>query len=255
VIDNPDQSAGFTRTGHDLPDFGTVVLMAWAGLPEDASPEDLTVSHIRRFAAEVEKYYFKKPDSFKSVMLAFGSNFLNPSFTPDKQLENIRAHLLAFEAEPNLALPPCTFFGRPSVREVARDAYPLLMGREPINFYPGGVPGIAMSGQAITAAQALIFGALRSQGKLMVIGADDFGLVRDIVNEWVGILRKRITLSQLNSDANLDDIAPPRTALVKTLEVMENKRHKRYRGGATLYHFSIAGRGPRWIFTNCRPAF
>jgi CRISPR-associated protein Cst1 len=238
------QSAGFRRTGHDFVDFGIATLMARCGLTApEAKPEDLTLAQLEKFAAEVEGDYFTKPDPFKSIMLVFGSNFMNPSFTDEQKKEVIRAHLLAFKAELNPELPQCTFFQRPAVREIARDAYPLLMGREPINFYPGGQPGIAVSGQAIVAAQALIFGGLRSQGKIMVLGADDFQFVRDVTVKWAQEIRRRIHLSKI-SGAELEDVAPPRTILVKTLEDLERDRNRSYVGGATLYHFSNSGQGP-----------
>jgi CRISPR-associated protein Cst1 len=253
-MSNEQESAGFYWTGHPFIDFGIATLMAWCDLngPDD-KPEQLTVGQLQDFAKEAEDDYFAKPDLFKSVMLCFGSNFLNPSWSEQQRRENIQKYLLGILRPIKPELEDCTFFKRPSVDVIARDAFPLLMGRGPINFYPGGEPGLAVSGQTMTVSQALIFGALRSQGKLLIIEADDKNLLRDVVQDWVGKIQTRIQLSKQGQE--MADLAPPKTALIGTLERLEKERRSerrvgfgksvaRYYGSATIYHFSNSGQGP-----------
>ncbi len=82
----------------------------------------------------------------------------------------------------------------------------------------------------------------------MVIHADDRNLLRAIVQEWVQTVQRGIHLSKLDQEQT---IAPPKSALVKTLVDLERKRlrlgsdeTRRYFGSVTLYHFSNSGQGP-----------
>ena len=149
-------------------------------------------------------------------------------------------------------MPPCPFFRRPSVAIVGRDDFPLIQGRGDINFYPGGRSGLAVSGQAMTAIQALIFGALRSGGRLMVLETDDRSLLRDVLRDWVTAIRRGIQLSNAFGGEDAIKVAPPRTQLVESVLVALQRRRQeipdsdevRYRGSATLYYFSNSGQGP-----------
>lgn len=242
---NPEDNAGFHWTGHPFIDFGVETLCIRC---EVETPEELTIAQVTEFVEEVAPLYLNKPEPFKSVMQAFGSNFLNPSWSPEQQLDNVKKYLLAFKEQPNPELPLCTFFKCPAVTLVARDAFPMLMGRGGINFYPRGVSGLAVSGQAQTAIQAIIFGALRSQGKLMVLEADDPNLRREVIWNWVDLIRKRIDLSKQGKEA--PDLAAPKTTLINTLQNIESTRNQtkggvaRYEGGASLYLFTNSGQGP-----------
>ncbi|MEI7556902.1 type I-B CRISPR-associated protein Cas8b1/Cst1 [Candidatus Chlorohelix sp.] len=242
---NPSDNAGFHWTGHPFIDFGVETLCIKCGA---ATPEELTIEQVTEFAEEVAPLYLNKPEPFKSVMQAFGINFLNTSWTREQQLDNVKKYLLAFKETPNPELPMCAFFKSPSSIVVARDAFPMLMGRGGINFYPHGQSGIPVSGQALTAIQAVIFGALRSQGKLLVLEADDPNLRREVIWNWVDIIRKRIDLSKQGKEAH--DLAAPKTTLINTLQNIESTRNQikggvaRYEGGARLYLFNNSGQGP-----------
>lgn len=242
-----NESAGFKWTGHPFIDFGVAVLMARCQVDE---PEHLTNDKVAEFTEEAEDAYFTKPDLATSIEIAgFRNYFFQPTYSEQKKRELVKASLNAYSSTPNPELPKCVFFHTPSVEILNRDRFPLIQGRDQINFYPGGQSGIGVSGQALTAIQALMFGALRSQGKLMILEADDPNLLRAVVREWTEKIRLRIHLGQLGKEAG--EIGPPKTTLISTLEGIESARisqkkvgEQRYHGGATLYHFSNSGQGP-----------
>lgn len=268
---NNSQSAGFRWTTQPFMDFGVQTLMTLAKLPDEATPEDLTTAQLEEWIDKAALSYLTRPDLYKSVILIFGVNFLNPSWKPAQQEANVRRYLRAFLNEPNPELPECTFFKRPSVGEAARDTFPMLMGRDNINFYPGhGQPSLAVSGQAFTAIQAIIFGALRCQGKLTIVETDDPTLRRDIVRVWVARIQSRIELSKLGKE--VEDLGSPKTNLINTLVDIAGRQAEtvqpssgsrqlgggggiaKYRGSATIYHFSNSGQGPSLdIYTLAAP--
>jgi CRISPR-associated protein Cst1 len=242
------ESAGFRWTGHPFIDFGVATLCAWCEVEE---PEKLTDEKLKNFVQVAEKAYFSKPDLAKSVEIAGGRNYyFQPTYSPEKILELVRQSLLAYGRPPNPDLPNCPFFKTSAVEVLSRDRFPMLMGRGQINFYAGGASGLPLSGQAITAIQVIMFGALRSQGKLMVLECDDPNLRQAVLQKWVEDIQRYILMSQQSGTGS--ELTSAKTVLLNTLQDIEEKRISikrggqvaRYYGGATLYLFSNSGQGP-----------
>lgn len=240
--ENTQQSAGFKWTGHPFIDYGIATIMAWCDLAEpNNEPEDITVQKLREVLQNKEIIALKSFAS--SIETAFTLNhFRNPSLKEDKQKQRVKNFLMGFELKSDNEFPRCTFFDLPSVNVLERDTFPLLSAQGQVNFYAEGDPGIAVSGQAMTAIFMIIFGALRSAGKLMIVSADDKNLLKSLLANWVQLIRRELSLYS-DDPENFKNFAPPKTALITTLTNLEEARAFSYSGGVTIYHFSNSGKG------------
>jgi CRISPR-associated protein Cst1 len=239
------QPAGLRWTGHPLIDMGVAGLTVFAGKQQ---PEEVIGSDIQEFVEWGQQAYFTK-EVGGWISVAFTSNFINPSFGDDKKREVVKAILESHLDQTSLEDAQCAYFGIPAQRIVARDLVPMFTGRDPTNFGADGQPGLALSGLAITALQALSCATPLVGGRLMVIAADDPRLLLALVKAWQPEIRKRAQISQISGE-KCGGWSNPRSRLVEQLIEIERSQEGQvrssaeYQGSATIYHASNSGQGP-----------
>lgn len=234
---------GLNWTGHPLYDYGLAALTAFN---HRAYPEELTEADFQRFADFAQQAYFSADMTSSITVLFTLNNFMNPSFSRETKEKKTAAVLNSFK-EPVSENLLCAYTNRPALEEVAaRDLIPMLTGRDVVNFSPYGQTGLPVSGETIVVLQALTVGALRAQGKAVVVAADDPTLTLKIVERWLPEILLRIQMSELKG-------APIRSAKSRLIDVLleiapetpeaEGDTGETY-SAITLYHLSNSGQGP-----------
>lgn len=237
-------------TDYPLMDAALAGLCVFSGIHDaENGPALLTPEHLQAFQQWAEDAYFT-PELSSWISVVFTSNFINYSFTPEKRREVLREILSSYQRS-NLLPERCAVFPELQAQQrVARDLMPMLMGRGPMNFYPGGKPGLPLSGQAITALQGLALAAPLVSGRALILDADDKQLLLDVVREWQEPWLKRISVSKLGGDKR-PIWAAARTRLMEAVRDVLNQQPRLkdsnsvpFLGGATIYHLSNSGQGP-----------
>lgn len=239
------QRVSYRWTNHPLIDMGIASLLAFANRdkPSELMPEDLEA-----FARYAEEFYIPRSgaktelSSFLTVL--FTSNFINPSFTPEKKKAFVAEMLRVFKSQPDESLPACAYCAAPSVRLTHRDLVPLLTGREAVNFFPGGAPGLALCGGCIMALQALSIGAPMCSGRALIVSCDDPVLTVRLVKAWQPEIRRRVHLSH-QSGEKLPIMARPLTRVIEALVKIEAERRDDLISSVTVYHISNSGQRPQ----------
>ena len=227
----------YTWTGHPLPDMGMSILTVFS---EKEKPEDLTEEDLDKFVQYAERAYFT-PALSGYLTVLFTSNFINPSFTPEKKQKYVGEILRSYKKEADTKFPSCIYCHKESVNLVYRDLIPMLSGRDVINFFPGGRHGLPICGFCILAIQALSIGSPKCGGKALIIHSEDHSFIIGFLKEWLPWLRSMIQLSE-TSQSKLPAISKPRTRLIETIEKM--RREEDIKGSVTVYHLSNSGQGP-----------
>lgn len=227
-------------TGHPLIDVGVAALTAFAGKRD---PATVSAADLERFVEFAERNYLSA-DLSKTVGILFTMNsFLNPSLKPEQRRARIRDAVSAFARAGDDSLPPCTYCGRPALRVLHRDDLPMILGRTVVNFYPGGVPGLAICGACQLALHGLTLGAPRCAGKALVLYADDPAFMLDVVRQWVQRTRKYAELSAQGETPPA--FSAPRTRVVEALLRAQGEAEYEERPiGLVAYHISNSGQGP-----------
>lgn len=206
-------------------------------------PGDLTDDDLEKFARYAERAYFS-PELSSYLTVLFTSNFINPSFKPEKKREFVKSILHVFKEASDPALPPCAYCAKPSARLAHRDLVPMLTGREAVNFFPGGTPGLPLCGSCILALQALSIGAPMCSGRALVVFCDSPELTLQLVRAWQPEVRKRIQLSQTAGE-KLSPMTRPLTRTIEALTSIESERADYGNSSLTVYHVSNSGQGPQ----------
>ena len=227
-------------THHPLVDMGIAALVTFAG---HNTPEELTDADSHKFARYAEDAYFT-PELASYLTVLFTSNFINPSFSPERKKQFVKDSLRIYKVAADLTLPPCTYCNRPSVRLAHRDLVPMLTGREAVNFFPAGTPGIPLCGNCLLALQALSIGAPMCGGRALVVACDDPNLTVELVRIWQPEIRKRIQLSQQRGE-KLPIMSRPLTRTIEALVKIEAARQDESSSSITVYHLSNSGQGPQ----------
>lgn len=247
---SPPPALGLRWTDYPLMDAALAGLCVFSGIRDsEQGPALLRPEHLQAFQRWAEDAYFS-PELTGWIAVVFTSNFLNPSFKPEKKREVLREILSSYQ-RPNLLPERCAIFPELQAQQrVARDLMPMLMGRGPMNFYPDGQPGLPLSGQAITALQGLALAAPLVSGRALILDTDDRQLLLDVVQEWQGPWLKRISLSRPGDDKK-PIWAAARTRLMEAIRDVLSKQPRvkdssklPFMGGATIYHLSNSGQGP-----------
>jgi CRISPR-associated protein Cst1 len=220
--------------------MGITSLLAFAGREE---PGDLTFRDLEKFARYAEEAYFS-PELASYLTVLFTSNFINPSFTARKKKEFVQQILAVHKAPPDPALPGCAYCGRPSVRLAHRDLVPMLTGRQAVNFFPEGAPGLALCGHCILALQALAIGSPMCSGRALIVSCDSPTLTLELVKGWQPAIRKRVQLSQ-QTKQKLPPLTRPLTRTVEALGQIEMERSDTGASSVTVYHLSNSGQRPQ----------
>jgi CRISPR-associated protein Cst1 len=234
-------------TGHPLVDMGVAALVVFAGR---TVPEEVNQADLERFARYADEAYFS-PELASYLTVLFTSNFINPSFTPARKKEFVKQICRLYNAPADKALPPCIYCARPSVRLAHRDLIPMLTGREAVNFFPGGAPGLALCGNCVVALQALTIGAPMVSGRALVVSSDTPHLTLQLVRTWQPEVRKRIQLSEQTGE-KLPPVTRPLTRVIEALVSIESERRDIESEGQdglsssiTVYHLTNSGQGPQ----------
>lgn len=228
-------------TGHPLIDAGTAALVAFA---KKRCVSEVTASDLQEFAEFAERNYLSG-DLSKTVGVLFTTNnFLNPSIkTPAEKQARIRAAVSGFVQPGDESRPPCVFCGRLSLRTLHRDDVPMILGRTIVNFYPGGVPGLAICGACQLALHGLTVGAPRCSGKALVLFADDPEFQVALVREWVNRARRHASLNAQGETGT--GLSAPRTRVIEALSRAQLELRREERSvGLVAYHLSNSGQGP-----------
>jgi CRISPR-associated protein Cst1 len=237
--------AGLHWTYHPFVDVGVATLTAFA---ERVSPEDVTLGDLEKFAKYAERAYFT-PALSGYLTVLFTSNFINPSWSPQRKREYVGQVLRSFKAEPNPTLLPCAYCKRPSAilptSDLAyRDLVPMLTGRGVINFFPSGRSGLPLCGLCTVAIQAIAIGAPMVSGKALIVSSDDPLLTLALTKKWLPETKVRIQLAETTSQKP-PNIGRPLTRVVKALLSLETERLQwREDTGLTVFHMSNSGQGP-----------
>lgn len=233
-------AAGYHWTNQPLADMGIAALVVFAG---HTKPEEITFSDLEEFAQYAEDAYFS-PELSSYLTVLFTSNFINPSFSPQKKRKFVAEVLRIYEAEPDPSLAPCSYCGKPSTRVSHRDLVPMLTGRETVNFFPNGTPGIPLCGNCLLALQALTIGAPMCGGRALVVACDDPNLTVELVRTWQPEIRKRTQLSEQRGE-KLPIMSRPLTRTIEAMVKIEAMRPEENTGSVTVYHLSNSGQGPQ----------
>jgi CRISPR-associated protein Cst1 len=244
MTDIRDAPVGLRWTGHPLVDMGVAGLTVFA---QQRQPENVTGAHLELFAEWAEDAYLTA--ELKSwISVAFTSNFptANQKAPEDEKRRLIATAVRSYKSESHVLEMRCTFFDRPAQFLVAREYVPMLTGREPINFFPDGQPRLPVSGLAITALQGLSVAAPLTEGRLLIVAADDPKLLLQLVMEWQPDIRKRVQ----TSNATEKKWSFPKTRLIEKIDKLEKLHNIRqnpdleYSGSAAIYHTTNSGQGP-----------
>ncbi len=233
---------GLGWTGHPLYDAGLAALVVFAG---KNSPDDLTDADFENFAQYAEKAYFAS-DMVSSISVLFTlNNFMNPSYSLETKRQKTGEVLRSFANKAARDDLPMDVYTNQAAGEIAaRDLIPMLTGRDTVNFSPYGHTGLPVSGHTLVILQALTLAALRSQGKILVIAADDPKLTLKIIRKWQPEIRRRVQLSEIKGE----QIKSPQTRIIKVLVELENERRPdeeaELSSAITVYHLSNSGQGP-----------
>ena len=231
-------TSAYRWTNHPLVDMGIASLLVFAGRE---SPEDITPEDVEAFARYAEQAYFS-PEIASYLTVLFTSNFINPSFTAERKKQFVKGILRAHQSGSDPSLPPCAYCDNASVRLAHRDLVPMLTGREAVNFFPGGAPGLALCGNCILALQALSIGSPMCGGRSLVVSSDDPLVVVELVKTWQPEIRKRVQLSE-QSGQKLSPLTRPLTRTIDALTKIEVGGETN--ASITVYHLSNSGQGPQ----------
>jgi CRISPR-associated protein Cst1 len=240
-----DAPVGLRWTGHPLVDMGVAGLTVFA---QQRQPENVTGVHLEEFVTWAQTAYFTK-EIGGWLAVAFTSNFINPSFTADKKRLVVKTILESYRDDTVLDSTNCAFFPLQAQQLAARDLIPMLLGREPTNFFADGQPGIPLSGLAITALQGLSLATPLVGGRMLIVAADDPKLLLYLVKQWQPEIRNRVQLSQTTGEKS-PGWSGPRSRLIEQIINIERLRQTKqdpdleYNGSATIYHASNSGQGP-----------
>ena len=232
-------------------DVGLATLAAFAGKTDLSA---LTEEDLTTIAEYIRENYVVNPlKSFLTVAFP-NSGFTNPAFErkPEKRIEYAERVLNAWRGEADHLGVPCVYTGRPAVWRAFRQHVPMLTGEDVINFYPYGVAGLPLSGEALLAIQAFPLGCAKVEGRLLAVHADDPDLTYRFARRFLEQNRRAIQAAQLAGSSKLPE-APHRAAtlLVETLLDIEKERLSNTGNGQeqaapvsmTAYHLSNSGQG------------
>ena len=235
-----DSSVGLRWTdGHPILNMGIAGITVFA---KRARPEQITGQDMLDFLEWAKTAYFTK-ELTSWISVAFTSNFLNPGFSLEKKKTVLEEIFTSFSQPETLEGVRCSFLDLPAQRYASREWVPMLLGREPTNFFPDGMAGLPVSGLAVTAFQGLSLASPIVGGRMVVLDCDDPALLLDIVQNWQDKIRSRIQLSHATGEKQ-GIWGSARTRLIETLLELSRAVDRDAQGSVTLYHASNSGQRP-----------
>ncbi|MHB8626483.1 MAG: hypothetical protein ACYDBJ_03345 [Aggregatilineales bacterium] len=242
-------------THHPLIDVGIAVITTFA---DKEDPSQVTVQDLDEIADYLEKIYSDGiGKNFVSGIIFPNSGFGQPAFDkPEfrhKKQEYADRVLRGYHVDRStLDGEMCVFTGGPAYIRATREMFPLLNGREVINFGPIGAKGIPISGIALLAIHAMPLGCLVSQGRLLAVISDDPQLTIEFAKQNMIRNRQFFSVAEL---AGMPNFSSFKTYLIQQLSKMQGELSeiekeaedsgRRVTPSVTAYHFSNAGQDAR----------
>jgi CRISPR-associated protein Cst1 len=184
-------------TGHPLVDVGLATIAAFVGKDD---PSDLIDADLDQVADYIGQHYTCKPlQGFIHGAVFPNSGYTNPGIKGERR-GYYGPVLYSYQEEPTEDMGSCVVCGAPSQHRIARDYFPLLTGRDVINFYPWGDSGLPICGRCLLSVQAYPLG---SGGLMLVVHSDNDDLIYHFAKEFLEFNRTAIHLAQLAGDKKL----------------------------------------------------
>lgn len=230
-------------TGHPLVDVGVATITAFA---EQVDPAQVTTDDLARLADELQRLYCNEPmKSLLSVVFP-NSGFTQPAF--DKQPAKRAAYadlvLRAWQHAPAASDDRCVFFGTPAAMRAYREMVPLIGAIDRFNFYAEGQSGLPISGAALLAIQALPLGALKCQGRLLLLHASDPQLTYRFAAQALERNRRFLSLAAQEGTSKYSDAKFPRTQIIACFLAADQQRRDEAVDSVTAYHLTNYGPNP-----------
>jgi CRISPR-associated protein Cst1 len=129
-----------------------------------------------------------------------------------------------------------------------RQHIPLLTGEDVINFHPYGDAGIAISGEALLAIQALPLGSAKCGGRLFFVHSDNPEIMRYFAERFLEENKLAIHMAQQSGNEKMPEPTHKyRTLLVEMLlEALRRQLQQKNAGqpfSLTAYHLTNSGQG------------
>jgi CRISPR-associated protein Cst1 len=246
-------------TGHPLVDVGLATITAFANKD---SPEELVEADLEAIAGYMAEQYTQNPLRGYLTVAFPNSGFTQPAFftQPEKQEAYKKSVLTAFRASAPRLEETDFFLGLP-VAQVALDVdghlppgrafrqhIPLLTGEDVINFHPYGDAGIAISGEALLAIQALPLGSAKCGGRLFFVHSDNLEIMRYFAERFLAENRLAIHIAQQSGNDKMPEPSHKyRTLLIEMLlEALRRQLEQKSAGqpfSLTAYHLTNSGQG------------
>ncbi|MBA3534910.1 MAG: type I-B CRISPR-associated protein Cas8b1/Cst1 [Ardenticatenales bacterium] len=230
-------------TGHPLVDGGAATITVFA---EKRHPSQVTQADLDAIADYIAYNYTRPPLlGFIHGAIFPNSGYTNPGIKGDRK-DYFGPYLYAYRVEPPSDANPCVFCKEPSVLQVARDYFPLLLGRDVINFYPWGEAGLPICGRCLLCVQAYSLGA---GGFMLVVHSDSEAILQHFARSFLKDNRQAVQLAQAAGDKK-PERSPftHRTYLITKLlsaEVMQrDEREFSKPFSVTAYLLSNSGQNP-----------
>jgi len=231
-------------TGHPLIDIGVATVAAFG---KHDTPEAVTPDDLKAIADYMTENYTRQPmQSFLTVVF-MNSGFVQGSFTLEKRLEYANEVLRAYTKPPLDDSLACIFFpDQKSQFRAERKHMPLITGATPINFHPGGEPGLPVSGIAMLCIHAVPLGCAKIGGKLLAVHSDSPYIMIKFARKFLDKNLRQIQLAQQAGESKLPEYqASAKTALIATIVEIEEERQEQKEESqpysVTAYHLSNSG--------------
>lgn len=244
-------------TGHPLVDVGAAAMAAFV---EKDDPASLTEDDYQKVSDFIKRNYTVQPLQSFLTVAQMNSGFTNPAYAKAIETRQFYARLLAQSVATDAPTTEetCVFTGNPasgiifSVGEPTspgrtfREHVPMITGRGVINFLPGGVAGLPVSGLAMLAIQFFPMGCAKCAGKLLAVHSDNPRLTLLFARRFLHDNIRAMTLAQQTGSTKMPE-APhsARTLLIDTLLRAETARRdaqiEEEPASITAYHLTNSG--------------
>ena len=199
-------------------------------------------------------------DPLKSFLtVAFpNSGFTQPAFEkqPERRADYANRVLRGYRPGTPVTDDLCVFTGEPATGvafsdklppgRAFRQHVPLIMGEGIINYFPGGLAGLPVSGKALLAIQAFPLGCAKAGGRLLAVHSDSPEIIYYFASHFLQDNQREMGLAQNSGSKKLPESrSSPKTMLVQLLRDLEMKRSDEAGPGrpasVTAYHLSNSG--------------
>ncbi len=252
-------------TGHPLVDVGAATITAFVGKQR---PEDVTRADLEEVAGYLFQHYnrsymnsylscvFMNSAYFQQIVAQSiaGKKNQQMALDPEKQSQYHDLHLFAFRQPPQDDAPLCGLCGFPSCGVAFREHFPLITGRDVLNFFPHATAGLPICAACMLSVAAMPLGALRCAGRVLLVHADDPALTMALVKENLKRNQRFLDLASAAGD-KFPDAKVARTRLMEQLANWAQREGQRRASAerkelhsrptsVTAYHFTNSGQGP-----------